>query len=60
MQIQYPKLNKKEMIKDSVINAVLPFKGDDQRECSFQIDSVPKPNIQVIKKKKQLYYFFYL
>lgn len=44
-------LNVKEMQKESVIIANLPFRGQGQLSCPLLPNAVPKPDIQVCKQK---------
>lgn len=40
-------LDKKEMRNDAVIHADVTYRGENQKQCSFRTDVMPRPDIQV-------------
>lgn len=44
---QYNQLDTNEMVKESVINADMTYRGDDTNQCNSRMDTVPTPDIQV-------------
>lgn len=44
---QYNQLDTNEMVKESVINADMTYRGEDTNQCSLRTDMVPTPDIQV-------------
>lgn len=41
------KLDQHEMLKESVINADMTYRGDGREQCSINTNIIPKPDIQV-------------